>query len=162
MKYLYFLLLSVLLFTACENSEEAQARHDAKIVQEARAQLLKEIEVNKTREVQKKKDPLSKIGISSKDGVITIDTNRTKTFFENWGKKMQDKMKELSDEIKKGVVEEKGSGIEINTTSISIDLNKTKTFLDNWGKKMQGYVKEFETLANELNPNRKKDTNASD
>jgi len=95
-------------------------------------------------------EKLSKVGISIKENTITIDTNKTKDFFQNIGKKLGDKLKKITEDIQEGMIEEKDAGVKIDETHINIDLNKTKDFLEAWGKKMQGFVKEFDDMAKEM------------
>ncbi|KYJ85625.1 hypothetical protein [Sulfurovum riftiae] len=147
-------LTSLFLFSGCQ---ESQKEHDAKVAQQAREQLLKEL---KAKEEAKKKEEatlekqskLSQMGFQkTDDGKIIIDMNKTKSYFQMLAAQMQSKVEEMNKELESGTIEEKEAGIEVNQTHINIDLNKTKSFLDNLGKKMQGYVKEFEGMVQELN-----------
>ncbi len=115
MRYILISLILVLSFAGCQEKEqqssEAQAKHDAKIAQQARAEALAEFEAEKkaqlaqvqateakikalkvlpTTETQteEEKDKLSKMGVTMDNDVITIDTNKTKTFFKDLSKKM--------------------------------------------------------------------------
>ncbi|WP_415406837.1 hypothetical protein ACLHDG_13905 [Sulfurovum sp. CS9] len=164
MKHILFSLILLLLFSGCQDKKEEQAQHDAKIAQEARAELLKEqAEAKKKQEELEKNNKFSKIGITSEDGKIIIDTNKTKSYFKDLAHEMKIKMDKMSKDLEKGIVKNEEAGIEMNETQINIDLNKTKTFLDTWGKKMQGFVKEFDEIAKEFDDQNKttKDTNAT-
>jgi hypothetical protein len=112
-----------------------------------------------TRQAQKRKDAknekLLKTGIHIENNVITIDTNKTKDFFKNIGKRLEEKLKKITGELEKGMLDEKDTGVQIDASRINIDLNKTKDFLETWGKKMQGFVKEFDNMAKELDTNNK-------
>jgi len=157
MRYLLMTLIILLSFTGCENKEQ-QAKHDAKIAQQARAELLSELEAKK--DIQDKNiSKLNNMGINMEDGTITIDTNKTKDFFRDLNKKMGEQMKKLSDDLEKGIVETKEAGIEINEQHIHIDLNKTQDLLIDWGKKIQVFVKEFDELAKTLETNNSNTTN---
>ena len=148
MRYLLMSLILLLSFTGCEDKEQ-QAKHDAKIAQQARAELLAELEAKKDQNTSK----LNNMGINMEDGTITIDTNKTKDFFRDLNKKMGEQMKKLSDDLEKGIVETKEAGIEINEQHIHIDLNKTQDLLIDWGKKIQVFVQEFDEIAKTLEIN---------
>ena len=157
-------IMLILSLSGCQDKKEDQAQHDAKIAQEARAQLIKEQEeAKKKQEALEKNDKFSKIGIASKNGKITIDTNKTKSYFKDLAHQMKTKMDKMSKDLEKGIVKNEEAGIEMDETHINIDLNKTKTFLDTWGKKMQGFVKEFDDIAKEFKTQDQttKDTNAA-
>jgi len=151
MRYLLMSLILLLSFTGCEDKEQ-QAKHDAKIAQQARAELLAELEAKKYLQ-DKNTSKLNNMGINMEDGTITIDTNKTKDFFSDLNKKMGEQMKKLSDDLEKGVVETKEAGIEINEQHIHIDLNKTHDLLLDWGKKIQVFVQEFDEMAKTLEIN---------
>ena len=157
MRYLFISLLLLLSFTGCEDKEQ-QAKHDAQIAQQARAQLLAELEAKKAQE--KKQNPkLNNMGISVEDGTITIDTNKTKDFFNALGKKMDIQMKKMAEDMEKGIIENKEAGVEINEQHIHIDLNKTHDLLMNWGKQIQIFVQDFDEMAKTLEINSTNTTN---
>jgi len=166
-KHTLFVMILLLSLSGCQDKKEEQAQHDAKVAQEARAQLLKEQkaeeEAKKKQEELEKNNKFSKIGITTEDGKIIIDTNKTKVFFKDLAHEMKTKMDKMSKDLEKGIVKNKEAGIEMNETHINIDLNKTKSFLDTWGKKMQGFVKEFDEIAKEFDAQNKteKDINAT-
>ncbi|WP_373030033.1 hypothetical protein [Sulfurovum sp.] len=151
MRYLLISLILLLSFTGCEDKEQ-QAKHDAKIAQQARETLLAELKAKKDLQ-DKNTSKLNNMGINMEDGTITIDTNKTKDFFRDLNKKMGEQMKKLSDDLEKGVVETKEAGIEINEQHIHIDLNKTQELLIDWGKKIQVFVQEFDEMAKTLEIN---------
>ncbi len=86
MRYLLISLMLLLSFTGCEDKEQ-QAKHDAKIAQQARAELLAELEAKKELQ-DKNTSKLNNMGINMEDGTITIDTNKTKDFFRDLNEKM--------------------------------------------------------------------------
>lgn len=96
---------------------------------------------------------LSNVGVHVEEDTITIDTKKTKDFFEQLGKTFQDKIQKMTKELDKGIINEEDAGVKIDETHINIDLNKTKDFLETWGKKMQGFVKEFDSMAKEMDAN---------
>jgi len=144
-------LILVLSLTGCEDKEQ-QAEHDAKIAQQARAELLAELKAKKER-TDNNASKLHKMGITMENGSIIIDTNKTKDFFRELNQKMDVQMKKLSDDIEKGVVETKEAGIEINDQYIHIDLNKTQDLLTEWGKKIEDFMQEFDEMAQSLEAN---------
>jgi len=150
MKYIIaWMIIGTLLVTGCQKKQEDQAAHDAKVAQQAREALLKELKAKE--EAQKKKEHFSKIGIArTPDGKIIIDTNRTTHYFRSIAEQMKAKADKLAVDLQKGMVDEKEAGIEINDTRISIDLNKTESFLQKWTKKMEGFVKEMNSIAKGL------------
>ena len=163
-KFILFSLLILLSLSGCQDNKEEQAKHDARIAQEARVQLIKEQEeAKKKQEELGKNSRFSQIGVTSKDGKITIDTNKTKEYFKGLAHQMKTKMDKMSTDLEKGIIKNEEAGIEMDETHINIDLNKTKTFLETWGKKMQGFVKEFDEVAKEFNGQNKtmEDTNAA-
>ena len=158
----HILLSTLLLFflSGCQDKKEDQVQHDAKIAKEARTQLLKEqTEAKKKQEELEKSSKYSKIGITTEDGKITIDTNKTKHYFKDLAHQMKMKMDKMSKDLEKGIIKNKEAGIDMDETHINIDLNKTKTFLDTWAKKMQGFAKEFDNIAKDFKTT--KDTNAT-
>lgn len=92
---------------------------------------------------------LRRMGISKQDGVITIDTNRTKDFFDDLGKQVAHQMKQFSEDLDEG----RGAGIEANESQIHIDLYKTEHFLERWEKKMQEFADALEDLSKEFDNN---------
>ena len=152
-------LLSLLILfslSGCQDKKEDQAKHDAKIAQEARAQLIKEQDAAKKKQAElEKNSKFSQIGVTSKEGKITIDTNKTKEYFKGLAHQMKTKMDKMSTDLEKGIIKNEEAGIEMDETHINIDLNKTKTFLETWGKKMQGFVKEVDSIAKEFDAQNK-------
>ena len=157
MRSLFLPLLIVLFLTGCED-KEAQARHDAQVAQQAREELLAELEAKKKQE-EKVSPTFNKMGFNVDDGTITIDTNKTKNFFNELGKRMDMHMKKMTEDMEKGVIENKEAGVEINEQHIHIDLNKTRDFLLNWGQQLQVFVEEFDKMAKTLETN---STNTTD
>ena len=92
---------------------------------------------------------MRRMGISKEDGVITIDTNKTKNFFDEIGKQVTHQMKEFSKDLDEG----RGVGIASNEGQIRIDLHKTGNFLEKWGKKMEEFASELEDLSKEFENN---------
>ena len=151
MRYLMISLLILLSLTGCDNKEK-QAQHDAQVAQEARAQLLAELNAQKAQE-EKKRAEFNKMGINVTEGTITIDTNKTKDFFNELGKTMDIEMKKMAKDMEKGFIESKEAGVEINEQHIHIDLNKTRDLLMNWGQQIQVFVEEFDKMAKTLEIN---------
>lgn len=154
------ILMSLIVFTAltgCQEKQKDQAEHDKKIAQQAREELLRELqaeaEAKRKRELEiQQQGKLANIGIvTTSDGKIIIDTNKTKSYLKQFAKTVKEKTDRLAADMHRGVVEEKEAGIEINKTHIHIDLNKTKSFLEHWAKKMAEFAKEFDTIAQEFN-----------
>jgi len=153
-----FMLATLVLFAlvGCDQKKEDQAAHDAKVAQQAREQLLKELKAKeeaqkKAQEAQKAENKLSHLGVTTTpDGKIIIDTNKTKTYFEQFAKQMKEKMDKLAKDMQKGMIEEKEAGIEVSQDKIVIDVNKTRGFMENWAKKMETFVKEMDEVAKSI------------
>lgn len=160
MRHLLIALMLLFVFTGCEDREQLakdQAAHDAKIAQQAREELLAELEAEKARirkeSEEKNETKLTQMGVQMDDGIITIDTNKTKGFFRELNEKMSVQIKKISDDLEKGVIETKEAGVEMNEQYIHIDLNKTKKLLQEWGEKMQVFMQEFDDMAHSLDTN---------
>jgi len=163
MKHLLLTLLLLLTFTGCQDKEsdaKRQAAHDAKIAAQAKAELLAEIQAKETQqkaELEDQKDTqLHQMGINMNHGTITIDTNKTKDFFNAFNKNMEIEMKKISNDLQKGIIDAAEEGIQVNDEQITIDLNKTRGFLEVWGKKIQTFAKEFDNVAKSLDINTSK------
>ena len=160
MRHLLLSLLLLLTFSGCQDKEQQQkdqAKHDAQIAQQARTELLSQLEKEKQAE-EAKNNRFSHMGVKMEKGTITIDTNQTKDFLKELGQRMNVQMKQVSDDLQKGIIDAQGAGVKVNNGNINIDLNKTQTFLDEWSKKIDGYVKEFDKIAKEIEDNRTKET----
>jgi hypothetical protein len=135
---------------ARKETQNAQAKLLAQ-EQEKKEAFLKE-QRQKEKEIKQiaQNEKLSHVGINIDNNKITIDTDKTKDFFKKLGQNFEDKIKKVTQDIEKGIIDQKDAGVKIDHDTINIDLNKTKDFLELWGKKMQGFVKEFDTMAKEI------------
>jgi len=163
MKHLLISLIILLTFTGCqdkENDAKKQAAHDAQIATQARAEVRAEYEAKqasqKAQIEAEKNTKLNQMGVEMHNGTITIDTNKTKDFFNALNKKMEVQMKKISDDLQKGIIDAKEEGIQINDERITIDLNKTKNLLEVWGKKIQSFAQEFDEVSQTLEINTSK------
>jgi flagellar motor protein MotB len=150
MKKALFPLLVTIFLVGCQQKQEDQAAHDAKVAQQAREALLRELKAKEEaeRKAQAAEGRLSYVGVTTTpDGKIIIDTNKTKSYFETVARKMKEKVDQLAKDIQKGVIEEKEAGIVVSEERIVIDVNKTKGFMEQWAKKMEGFVKEMGQVA---------------
>jgi len=153
MRHILIALILLLSFSGCEDKEK-QALHDAKIAQEAKAELLEELKVKeetRIKEESAKKNKLSSVGISVDNDIIFIDTNRTRDFFQKIGKNIEAKLQKITKDLERGMIDDNQTGIKFSGEHINIDLNKTRDFLDSWGKKMQSLIEEVDTIAKEMN-----------
>ena len=171
MRYLLLTLTLLLSLSGCQEQkqldEEAQAKHDAQIAKQVRAEVLAELQAEKIqkREIQTqvssreknslehKDAQLNQMGIHMEKDRITIDTNKTKAFFNDLSKKLDVQMKKISDDLEKGIIDTKEAGVEINEKHIHIDLNKTQNMLEDWGKKIQVFVQEFDEISKDIENN---------
>ena len=178
MRYILMSLILLLSLAGCQEKEQesskAQTKHDAKSAEETRAEVLAEFEAEKkaqlaqvkateakikalkvtpSTETQAEKDKLSQMGVNMDNDVITIDTNKTKTFLEDLSKKMEKQMQKISYDLDKGIIEAKDAGVNINNGHINIDLNKTQDLFESWGKKIQMFTNEFNDATKSLDNN---------
>ena len=139
------------------------ARKEAKLQQtlaEKESQLLEQQTLNQatTQNIHQEPlashaDKLNNMGINVAEGFISIDTNKTRDFFKTLSNTMNAKIKEVNNDMEKGIIDIKNAGIEINNEHINIDLNKTKELLDTWSQKMQIFVQEFDSLSQNIDNN---------
>jgi hypothetical protein len=92
----------------------------------------------------------SNAAVSIENNTITIDTEKTKAFFENFSKNMETKLRTMTHDIEQDILNKRKTGIDIDENHINIDLNKTEEFLNDWSHKMQKFVKEFDTIIDEI------------
>jgi hypothetical protein len=163
MQHLLISFMLLFSFSGCGDTAKDQAAHDAKVAQQARAELLAELESEKAKARKESQETnetkLSRMGVSMDSGIITIDTNKTKDFFRELNQKMALQIKKISDDLEKGIIETKDAGVEVTEQHIHIDLNKTQSLLQDWSKKMQIFVQEFDEMANTLETNSSNTTN---
>ena len=180
MRYILMSLILLLSLAGCQEKEQesskAQTKHDTKSAEETRAEVLAEFEAEKKAQLaqvkateakikalkvtqnteiqaQAQKDKLSQMGVNMDNDVITIDTNKTKTFLQDLSKKMEKQMQKISHDLDKGVIEAKEAGVDINNGHINIDLNKTQDLFESWSKKIQVFANEFDDAAKNLDNN---------
>ena len=159
MRHFLIMLTLLLSLTGCEDKEQLakdQAAHDAKIAQQARAELLAELEAQKEalkRSQEENETKLMQMGVRMDDGIITIDTNRTKDFFRALNQKMAVEIQKISEDLKKGIIEKKEAGVEMKDQQLHVDLNKTQGLLQEWGKQMQGFMQELGNVTKSLDTN---------
>ncbi|SFV57050.1 hypothetical protein MNB_SV-3-1345 [hydrothermal vent metagenome] len=151
MKYILLTFFLLFSFSGC-NDEKEQTGKDTLLAElKAKNEDLRktQLEVKKIQDKlakQAQNNKFSKVGITIQENTITIDTNKTKDFFQNIGKKLQ----KFTHSMKEGIVHEKDAGIRIEKTHIDIDLNKTKSFLGAWGEKIQSYAKEIDKMIKKI------------
>ena len=150
MRHLLIILILLLSLTGCQDKEkeaQMQTEHDAQIAKKIRAEVQAEY---RAEQLKRENTKFNKVGINVNDGIITIDTNKTKDFFKQFSKKMEAKMKKISDDLQQGIIDSKEAGINIDNKHVNIDLNKTKTFLEDWTKKIQVFAHEFDNISKDL------------
>ena len=132
-----------------QKSSEEQKAHDAKVAQQAREQLLKELEAKKAAQQEaalkaKQQSRLAPMGVTTTpEGKIIIDTNKTKSYFKMMAQKMKAKADKLTKEMQQGIIEEKEAGVEVSDEKIVVDLNKTKGFMENGSKRWRALSKRW-------------------
>ena len=96
---------------------------------------------------------LDKIGVHISETTISIDTNKTKTYINDISNSIDKKIKEIGDDLEKGIIQTKEAGIDINKKHIHIDLNKTQNLIEDWGNKVQSFVNQFDQMAKAIDTN---------
>ncbi|GEM_PF-6147982 len=143
MKINHILLLLGILFYGCKSSAE----HDAKVAQEARAELIAEIEANRTQ--TQKQTIWENAGITKKNQTITIDLNRTKNFIQDTTAVIAMEAIEITQEIK--TAQEKA--IHVTKDTIQVDLNQTKSLFDSLQQKVDALKEQLEVIMEDLEDN---------
>ena len=139
-KLLIFLLPIYLILTGCDNKEDI-LKTDNKAIEQK----------EKTQTTKKMQNPSNALGVSQKDGVITIDTNKTKSFLEGIVKKLENGVKDAQSTIKNNRVDSaEDAGITITKDKISIDINKTEKFLNRWRSTMEDAVNQMDEAIQEV------------
>ena len=164
-----FITTAVLLsFSGCQNAKENQAEHDAKVAAQAKAELRAELKKKQEEKARQREEELEKnnklanMGITTDNGKLIIDTNKTKDFFQQMAANIKVHADKFAKDMEKGIIDDREAGIEVNETHINIDLNKTKSFLDTWSKTIEGYAKEFDKMTKEIDKELEKDPHAAD
>jgi len=135
-----FLLPIYLILAGCDNKEDILKSDDRAIKQKEKIQNTKEIQ-----------DSSNILGVSQKDGVITIDTNRTKNFLQGMVDKLENGLKDAQSTIKNNRVDSaEDAGIIIGKDKISIDINKTEKFLNKWRSTMEDAVNQMDQAIQEV------------
>lgn len=143
-KNLLMVISLLFITTGCEDKEEIakleQAKKDAQLAKQQRAEQLKKLQEDQVA----KESKLKSAGISMEDGTITIDTDKTKEFISELSKKVSKQVEQVSKDLQDGLVDNNNSG-ELKKEYISIDLNKTKAMLNEWENKIETFVNEIDT-----------------
>jgi len=135
-----FLLPIYLILVGCDNKEDILKSDDRAIKQKEKIQNTKEIQ-----------DSSNILGVSQKDGMITIDTNKTKNFLQGMVDKLEDGLKDVQSTIKNNRVDSaEDAGIIIGKDKISIDINKTEKFLNKWRSTMEDAVNQMDQAIQEV------------
>jgi hypothetical protein len=149
MKRSYIILsVAVIFLLSCESKEDKIVAKDIK-------SLTQEESNNQPDKKDENKTIINRMGVSSKDGVITIDTNQAKDYIKDVHQDIKKKTKEFSSDIKNGTINaSKTVGIEMNNSTLSIDFNKTKHFMQDMGGKVIEFTKDVKELASEFQENK--------
>ena len=153
-KTLSVLTLTILLaLSGCQDKQESQAEHDAKVAAQAKAELRAELRKaeEERAKAQEKESKLAHIGITTTDGKLIIDTNKTKSYFQKLAEKLKTHADKFAKELESGDINNSEAGIIVTETKINIDINKTKSFLETWEQTIEQYAKEFKKMTEELN-----------
>ncbi|SHO80554.1 hypothetical protein MNB_SV-15-73 [hydrothermal vent metagenome] len=150
MKIIYIIVLITTIGFSQSEVEDSRIFDKSKIVLIKKDKNGTITTISDTKEKKKHISIVKKIGFSSKDGIVSIDTNKAKSYFSDLGKNIKDKSKQLSSELKsKSLKVTKDMGIELNKDSLNIDFNKTKEFA-------KSISKDIKVFANDINQFTKK------
>jgi len=158
LRYFYVLFATLFLLSCGESNEDKEAQKTVERLKEevekAAVETQEKIEETVKEATQEKKDDsfMDKIGFSSKDGTISLDTNKAKDYIKEVGDDIKDKSKELSIDIKeKTLTVTKDLGIEMNKEgSLKVDTNKTKSFMKEIGDKVEKIAGDVDKFARDV------------
>jgi len=135
-----------------EKEKEKLAQKALKAQEELKAKIAKEKEErDKKKKIQEENNKLNPMGIKITEHSFSIDTNKSKAFINALKAKVDSKIKILSEELEKGIIQSKDAGIDINKKHINVDLNKTEIILKDWKEKIEVFVHEFDNINIEKN-----------
>lgn len=113
----------------------------------------KDLVTTKTHKEEENIDILSLLGIKVDNGKIEIDTNATKSFFENLQNRVKSTLTQIEEEVKEGKIDLKDSvGIRVDESKVEIDLNKAKNFLNELANKVQKTIESVDKTIKNLDP----------
>lgn len=145
-----------------QKAKESQDALEAKIAKEKEAKAKEEkrkeeAKAHKAKEETAKEDnsTLNAMGVEMTENSFSIDTTKTKVFIDELKAKVDSKIKTISEDLEKGIIQSKDAGIDINEKHIHIDLNKTQDILKDWGQKIQLFVNDFDSTTAENNKTNK-------
>jgi len=161
----FYLIVTLFLLSACGESQEDKAA--AQKVEAFKKEVATETptpvptpkptpkieeQIKPEANHSKKEGFMHKIGFDAKDGVISLDTNKTKGYFKELGENIKDTSKALSKDIKENTLKvTKEIGIEMDKNgSLKIDPNKTKSFMEDMGDKMENIVNDVDSFTRTL------------
>ncbi len=153
MKFLYM----IVLITSLSFAQLTQEGKESKIFNKSEIVLIKKDKngtITTISDTKDKKEHISivkKIGFSSKDGIVSIDTNKAKGYFSDLGKNIKNKSKKLSIELKSKTLKvTKDIGIELDNGTFSVDFNKTKEFAKDVGKNIKVFADDINKFTNKI------------
>jgi hypothetical protein len=150
------LLPLLIALSGCNSKSESQAEHDAKVAAQAKAELRAELKREEEKRAKQhelelqKNNKLAHMGITTSNGKLIIDTNKTKSFFQQMAANIKVKADKFAKDMREGKINDAEAGIVVTDTQVNIDLNKTKGYLDKWGKVFESYAKEFQKMTQDL------------
>jgi len=142
MKFLYIITLTVMLASCGETQEDkavaqkVQALKQEVLTQTPKAKIEQSkddtiVIKNETNTTKKENALMKKIGFSSKDGTISLDTNKAKGYLQKLGADIKDKSKELSQNIKeKTITVTKDVGGKLENMAKDVDTFARKVIND--------------------------------
>jgi len=99
---------------------------------------------------EKQNDLFKKIGIDIEQDKIEIDLGKTKAFFNDLQRMLQQKAQKVQQDLSEGRIDmEESVGIKVDDEHINIDLAKTKSFIEALGKQIEGFVGELDRTVDE-------------
>jgi hypothetical protein len=93
----------------------------------------------------------SKMGIEFEDDKLNVDLNRTRDFFGNLQKQLQERAERIQKDISEGSVDlSEKVGVKVDKDHINVDLNKSKEFISELGKKVEGFLAEIDKVVRDV------------
>lgn len=94
---------------------------------------------------------ISKMGIEFENDKLNVDFNKTRDFFGNLQKQLDERAERIQKDISEGSVDmSEKVGVKVDKDHISVDLNKSKEFVNDLGKKIEGFLAEIDKVVSDI------------
>ena len=94
---------------------------------------------------------ISKMGIEFENNKLNVDFNKTRDFFGNLQKQLEERADQIQKDISEGSVDmSEKVGVKVDKDHINVDLNKSKEFVNDLGKKIEGFLAEIDKVVSDI------------